>query len=298
MTYSVRHPKACGAVTRTCDWTELPDVVREAVHRHVGPISETIPARNAQSCTFAATLLRDARVPVFLKSVRGVSPEMRWLRNEVETAALASGLAPRVLFHEDVDDWLIVGFEHVTGRPAVLAPASPDLLTVAGALDRIGAIEAPCLRPLGDRWRSRWWQHLAATRPDVLENHDVDELIAWETRAPELVAGSRLVHTDLHGDQFLLGDGGRVHVVDWGWPASGAPWLDPAFMVVRLITAGHTAASAEAWASAHTCWASAPPESVTAFAVYIAGLWTGKAAAEPLARPARDYARWRLASTR
>ncbi|KDA41138.1 hypothetical protein BMG523Draft_04061, partial [Frankia sp. BMG5.23] len=29
-------------------------------------------------------------------------------------------------------------------------------------------------------------------------------------------------------------------MVDWGWPAQGAGWVDAAFMVIRLIGAGHT----------------------------------------------------------
>jgi hypothetical protein len=243
------------------------------------------------------SVLREGRPPVFLKGVKGVSPAMRWLRNEVETAALLPGLAPDVLFHEDIDDWLIVGFAHVAGRPAKLGPGSPDLPAVAAALNRIGAVEAPRLRSLTDRWRARWWQRIAEAQPDLLGDVDLARLTAWEEKAPDLLAGSCLLHTDLHSDQFLLGDDGDVHVVDWGWPASGAVWVDPAFMVVRLVGAGHAPAEAEAWASAHTHWASAPPESVTAFAVYVAGLWTGKAASGSLARLARDYARRRLALT-
>jgi hypothetical protein len=271
-------------------------VVRDVVQNHFGPVGDAVPAET-RSSSFAMTVLRDGRSLVFLKGVRGVSPAMRWLRNEVETTALLPGLAPDVLFHEDIDDWLIVGFAHITGRPAKLGPGSPDLPAVAAALNRIGAVEAPLLRSLTDRWQGRWWPRIAETQPDLLGDLDPAQLAAWEEKAPGLLAGSRLLHTDLHADQFLLSEEGTVHVVDWGWPASGAPWVDPAFMVVRLVGAGHDPADAEAWASAHTNWASATPEAITAFAVYVAGLWTGKAAAKPLARLARDYASWRLART-
>ncbi|WP_326947844.1 hypothetical protein OG439_03365 [Amycolatopsis sp. NBC_01307] len=277
-------------------WWELPQAVRDVVEHHLGPVGEVVPAETLSS-SLAMTVLCDGRSPVFLKGVRGVSPAMRWLRNEVETAALVSGLAPEVLFHEDIrdsDDWLIAGFAHLGGRPAKLGPGSPDLPAVADALNRIGAIEAPHLQSLAHRWRNCWWRHIAETRPDLLGRCDVDRLAAWEATAPGLLTGNRLLHTDLHGDQFLLGEDGEFRVVDWGWPASGAPWIDPAFMVIRLIEAGHEPAAAEAWAAAHTRWASAAPESITAFAVYVAGLWTGKAAAEPLARVARDYANRRL----
>jgi hypothetical protein len=111
---------------------------------------------------------------------------------------------------------------------------------------------------------------------------------------PELLAGDHLLHTDLHEDQFVVTAGGEVRVVDWGWPASGASWIDPAFLVLRLIGAGRPPEAAEAWARAHTRWAVAAANEITAFAVYVAGLWTYRATTEGLARLARDYASWRL----
>ncbi|EOD63211.1 hypothetical protein H480_38220 [Amycolatopsis vancoresmycina DSM 44592] len=283
-------------MTPLYDWKELPAAVRDVVHDHLGPISETVPAAAMRSSSVAVTLRRDGRPSVFLKGVRGVSAAMRWLRNEAEIAPLLGGLAPEVLFQQDVGDWLVVGFAHVDGQPAALGPESPDLPAVATAVNRIGAIEAPHLRSLADRWKTPWWPRLAA-RAELSGALDVRRLASWEEKAPELLTGSCLLHTDLHADQFLLGDDGGACVVDWGWPASGAPWVDPAFLVIRLVAAGHRPADAEAWARAHTRWASASPDSVTAFAACVAGLWTGKAATESLARTARDYASWRLALT-
>ncbi|WP_410589149.1 phosphotransferase family protein [Amycolatopsis sp. lyj-23] len=283
-------------MTALYDWSGLPAAVRDAVHDRLGPISEAVPVAAMQSASVALTLRRPGRPSVFLKGVEGVSTAMRWLRNEAEVAPLLGGLAPEVLFHQDVGEWLVVGFAHVDGRPAALEPGSPDLPAVATAVNRIGAIEAPHLRSLAERWKTRWWPRLATDRPE-LSGADVRRLAAWEGKAPELLAGDCLLHTDLHAGQFLLGAAGSTHVVDWGWPASGAPWIDPAFLVIRLVAAGHRPADAEAWARAHTRWASAPPGSVTAFAAAVAGLWTGKAAAESLARTARDYASWRLALT-
>lgn len=274
---------------RRDDWTELPDEVRAEVRAWAGPIRRAVPAGEGQSCNAALTLYREGKLPVFLKAVRGVSCEMRWLRNEIESAGLVGGIGPAVLFHCDVGDWLVVVFEHLEGRPAKLGPGSPDLPVVATALGRLGAIRAPGLSSLGDRWKTRWWRGL----PGELHGRDLKLLEAWEDKAPGLVAGDSLVHTDLHEDQFVLGEDGGVHIVDWGWPASGAAWVDPAFLVIRLIRAGHHPADAESWARSQTCWGTAPPESVSAFAVYVAGLWSAKAT-ESLAHTARDYADWRL----
>lgn len=275
-------------------WDELPESVRSATQKHVGLIERADSALAGQGCNAALTLCRSEADPVFLKAVNGVSPEMRWLRNEAEAGSLATDVAPAVLFHEDVDDWLVVGFEYVSGRSANLAPGSPDLATVASVLNRISEVEAPGLRPLQARWQSSWWTRLAGERPDAVGPWDVDELTKWERKAAEAVKGNHLVHTDLHEDQFVLGDDGAVHVIDWGWPACGAAWLDSAFLVLRLIGAGHRPEDAEKWAAANTPWAAATEDEVTAFAVYVAGLWHYKATSHKLTRLARTYAGWRL----
>ena len=42
----------------------------------------------------------------------------------------------------------------------------------------------------------------------------------WTSLVPELVDCDRLLHTDLHGDQFLLGADWAVYVIDWGFPVN------------------------------------------------------------------------------
>jgi hypothetical protein len=118
---------------------------------------------------------------------------------------------------------------------------------------------------------------------------------------PDLVDGDRLLHTELHGDQFIIGADHQVRVIDWGFPGVGAPWVDSAFLTLRLIEAGHRPEDAEAWASHWLpCWAQASGDSVTAFAVYLAGMWTHWTITDPTpgtqhrAQLARDYAAWRL----
>ncbi|KFU75702.1 hypothetical protein SAMN04489729_8460 [Amycolatopsis lurida] len=276
-------------------WGELPEPVRRAIQEHAGVVDRVGEIGVGQSSNFAAVVHRDEGTPLFVKGVEGVSPAMRWLRNEAELGTLAAGIAPAVHFAADIDDWLVVGFEYVPGRRASLRPGSPDLRRVADTLDSIGEIAAPGLKPLEQRWKSAWWPRLARERPEIVGAWDIDELTAWEKKAPALTAGVSLLHTDLHADQFLISGNGDVRVVDWGWPAQGAAWVDPAFMVLRLISAGHRVADAEAWASANTRWQEAAEEEVTAFAVYVAGLWNYKAATTTrLARIARDYVGWRL----
>lgn len=275
-------------------WGDLPESVQAAVQKHVGTALKAESATAGEGCNAALILHRSGGDPVFIKAVLGVSPEMRWLRNEIEAGGLATGIAPTVLFHEDIDDWLVVGFDCASGRPANLAPGSPDLPTVALTLERISAIEAPALRSLQDRWTSSWWGKIADERPKGIGTWDLSELVKWEKKATEAVAGNRLLHTDLHADQFILGLNGEAHVIDWGWPARGATWVDSAFLVLRLIGSGHRPGDAERWAATHTPWATATEDDITAFAVYVAGLWNYKATSEKLTHLARTYAGWRL----
>ncbi|KAA5828437.1 hypothetical protein F1721_28780 [Saccharopolyspora hirsuta] len=284
-------------------WNDLPASVQDAVQGHVGPISAAAAVRGGQNSDIAAVLHRDTALPVFLKGVRGVSRRMRWLRNETIAAPLTGGLSPGVLFAEDVEEWLVVGFEHVTGRAASLAPGSPDLALVAEAVNRIGTQPGGSLRPLRDRWSvTDWWHKLAIAAPDVVDGWDVDAATRWARTFPELARGDRLAHTDLHGEQFLI-DHDEVRVIDWGYPGCGAPWVDAAFIVLRLIEAGHHPGEAERWARAHLVHFT-DGEHLTAFAMHIAGLWgywaaTGDISGAPgRAQLARTYAAWRCGAGR
>ncbi|MFE0021332.1 phosphotransferase family protein [Amycolatopsis sp. NPDC059021] len=271
---------------------------------------EATGIKEGQTCDVATSLRIQNGKRVFLKGVRGVSRRMRFLRNEAIAGDLAPELAPAVLFHEDVeadnDDWLVVGFEHIAGRAASLAPGSSDLPLVAATVNRIAELPASGFGALSDRWSGgSSWHDLVDTDPGTTESWDlpVGELIEWEEKAPGAVDGDRLIHTDLHKDQFIIDSAETVHVIDWGFPAAGAPWVDSAFLTIRLISAGHPSAEAEAWARTHLRLSEAADGQITAFAAYVAGLWSYWAVtdrepgASRRARMAREYAAYRLRVT-
>ncbi|MEV0701672.1 hypothetical protein AB0I53_27680 [Saccharopolyspora sp. NPDC050389] len=286
-------------------WVDLPSAARHAVEGHVGPITTAEPITNGIHHDFAAVLHPATSRPVFVKGVQGIGRRMRMLRREATTNLLAPGIAPQVLFTVDVDDWLLVGFDYVHGQSADLYPGSPDLPRVADVVRRIGALPAPGLRSIRARWDGvDWWSKLAADAPDLVARWDVHAMSELASKAPELGDGDRLVHSDLHGDQVLLGPDGAVHVIDWGFPGAGAAWVDPAYLVLRLVEAGHEPGDAEEWARRELpSFAEANEETVTAFAVYLAGMWTHWAVVNDgpgkkhRARLARDYAAWRLEAT-
>lgn len=259
----------------TVTWNELPETVQATVQHHFGPVEGSEPVTGGQSSDVALVVRGVGGGRAFVKGVQGRSPRMRWLRNEITADDLAPGIAPRVLFHKDVDDWLIVAFEYVAGRAASLAPDSPDLAVVAATVEKISQLPAAGVRPLAMRWATTdWWSKVAAATPERVKGWDVAELDARAAELPELVIGEQLVHTDLHGEQFILGERDQVRVIDWGFPGAGSAWVDTAFVMLRLVEAGHRVEDAEAWAHERTSFAGVSDRALTAFAVYIAGLWT------------------------
>ncbi|MCP2169697.1 Phosphotransferase enzyme family [Goodfellowiella coeruleoviolacea] len=265
-------------------------------------VTHVIPNRRGRSCDLAATLVLADQQRVFVKGVSGVSRRMWFLRNESTAPRLAGDLAPRVLFHADFDqdDWLVVVFEHVEGRAADFTPGSGDLPRIAGTLDQLSGTTAPGVRSLRERWSGgqKWRALVEDNQVGGWAEKCLSELTKWEAVAPELLVGDALLHTDLHQDQFIIGADGSVRVIDWGWPASGAPWVDVAFLVIRLIAAGHTPAEAERWAAGVPAWSTADGDAVTAFACYVSGLWSTWALTKEglgwRASCARRYAAWRL----
>jgi hypothetical protein len=134
------------------EWGALPRHVRDAVEAHIGPVSGATAIGSGYNSDVVTRLDRDGRSSVFLKGVHGRSHHMRFLRNEITGNGLAPGIAPAVLFHEDLaDEWLVVGFEYLTGRHPTFAPGSADLDAVSATLEAISALPGPDLHPLRER---------------------------------------------------------------------------------------------------------------------------------------------------
>jgi hypothetical protein len=284
-------------------WNDLPDEIRTRVQDRIGRVTSAVRVDQGLNNDVAARLNRDGRPPVFLKGVQGGGRRAMFLRNEVTTGPLAAGFAPAVLCDVEHEDWAVVAFEWIDGRPADLSPGSADVDRIGNALDALSEIPAGDTRPLRLRWRdTEIWREVAEATPDRVRGWDIDEMCRWSARVPELVDGDRLLHTDLHRDQFLITPDDRVYVIDWGFPAAGAPWVDSAFLSLRLFAVGHSAVEAQRWASQRSGW-NPDGDVITAWAVYVAGLWGWFAinsqpgsGAYRRAEFARDYAAWCLNS--
>jgi hypothetical protein len=162
-------------------------------------------------------------------------------------------ISPYLKWSARDDAWDLNGFEYVPGRHSDYSPGSADLPKVVSLLQQLQ--EIPC--------------------PDV-ELKQADQRWATYTEAPELFAGTSLLHTEWTPGNVLVSD--RAYLVDWAWPTKGAAWIDPACWVVWLIASGHSPHSAQYWAAQIPCWQHSPPGSLDEFARVQARMWAGIAA--------------------
>ncbi|MBB5160055.1 hypothetical protein [Saccharopolyspora phatthalungensis] len=270
------------------DWDELPAAVRAAIENKCGTVTRAVFPDAGRNSDVSATLHAGGGHVLFCKGVRLDTSRARMYRHEARVNPyLPSEVAPRLLWQTEVDGWLLLGFDHVPGRHADLAPDSPDLPLIADALRTIGAsltpspVDAP---QLAEQWaRLAAWRRLAHDQdaePDQWLRDRLGDFIDRERRAFEAIEGDALAHTDLHPLNVLVCD--RARVVDWAWSRRAAPWVDAALLVLRLIDAGHTAAAAECWAAdALPAWSAASDETRTDFAVAVLGVWHHMARANP-----------------
>ncbi|MEU6170469.1 protein kinase [Streptantibioticus parmotrematis] len=183
----------------------------------------------------------------FVKAVRN-RPGGR--RDSIERERLVNAavrpLSPALNWHAQNAEWIALGFEAVDGRPARIEPGSADLTQVVACVARIRDIRLPSF---ARDWHETRWDRFA---DDPAE-------------ATALFRGDTLLHTDVNPDNVLLGPD-STWVVDWAWPTRGAAFIDPACLVLHLVAAGHTAASAESWAARCPAWAEAEPRALDAFA--------------------------------
>jgi hypothetical protein len=213
-------------------WEDLPRPVRDAVAGQVGDVTGAESASKGSASDVATTLITAAG-RMFLKASRLTdSDDVR--RIEARVQPHLPPVAPRLLFHTETGGWLALVYEHVSGRPANLAPGSADLPAIARTLTELSRTLRPTLPVLPVELR---WKPFA--EPDALA----------------LLSGNTLLHMDLTAENILIGD--QVRIVDWAWPSRGAAWLDTAAWVVRLIQAGHAPAAAESWARRVPAWSTA-----------------------------------------
>ncbi|WP_181043753.1 phosphotransferase [Actinokineospora auranticolor] len=269
------------------------------MEERTGPVLKAESATSGRNSELAATL-RTPQGPIFCKGITTASSLSVMHHNEISASPFLPGeIAPRLLWHVETGGWLLLGFEHVTGQHANLTPGSPDIPLVADAVNAIARVPVPSetagRRAMAAQWTRALKSEIHADPPEkasAWSTDNADKLTHWAARAPEHMDGTTLIHTDLNPANFLVADTTRV--IDWAWWRTGAAWIDPAFVLIRLIAAGHTPAQAEEWANRTPGFQAASPDALTAFAASVLRLWERKFATTDATAAARAWARHRL----
>ena len=239
-------------------WQELPSAVRAAVEAETGPV-RAVDTIGAGLNSGIAAVVHTTGTSVFIKGLPSDHRRIAAQHREAALAAHVTDIGPALRWQIEVGGWNLLGFEHLTGRPADLGPGSADLAALAATLTQLSHVPAPEV-PLA-RIERRWAGHA-----------DEQDLV--------LLAGDQLLHTDLNPHNILVTEDG-ARIVDWAWPTLGAAWVDPACAALWLIAEGHTPAAAETWASTIPAWRNAPAASVDVFTAVNVRLWEQIARDDP-----------------
>jgi hypothetical protein len=237
--------------TNKSSWEE----VRELVEKHTGPVHSTESVSEGLSSEVSLIVHTDQE-STFVKGRRADHPWVWTQRTERAINPTVRPVAPRLRWAVTNDAWDLNGFEYVPGRRADYSPGSADLPAVMSTLQVLQEIRAPDtgLKRAEQRWSD------------------------YSSRA-QLFTGNTLLHTEWTPGNVLVSH--RAYLVDWAWPTRGAAWIDPACLVVWLISSGHQAESAETQAAYIPSWHTAPPEALYEFALAQARMWAGIADDHP-----------------
>jgi aminoglycoside phosphotransferase (APT) family kinase protein len=286
-------------------WESLPPGRVAAIEELTGPVVKAESAMGGLMPGLAA-VLHAANGRYFVKAVPADSPAAGLYEREIaaNAALLASVPAPRMRHSSTDGGWLVLVLDFLDARDVDLSPGSPDLDGVLAAVAAISAASAWDTAPpvtanvtglqdkaavlLGKQPGGRPWDMYRT----AVEGFDTAAL-----------TGDRLVHYDLHPGNLKITADADVAAVDWGFACAGAPWIDAAFLMPRLIEAGHSPASAERLVSRLPAWRTAPAPAVTA----LAALWTmfreykaiygsedARAFREQAARAGRSWVEYRM----
>ena len=229
-----------GRTAQRLTWPHLPPAVRALVEEHCGsPVVDAVSQGGGFTPGFASVLTCADGTRHFVKAASAKAQKLFADSYREEARKLralpASVPAPALLWVED-GDWVVLGIEHVVARAPRRPWRSDELDAVLDTLEVVAreltpAPESMELDEFADevaRWPA-YWEHVAATRPDLRHLPDAAALAA---RADAVTRGETVVHTDVRDDNVLLRPDGTALLCDWNWPTRGADWLDSLFALI------------------------------------------------------------------
>jgi hypothetical protein len=266
-----------GRTARRLEWHHLHPDVRAVVERRLGaPVVGARSMGSGFTPGFASALEAEDGSRVFVKAASKQAQAQIAASYAEEARKLAllpeSVPAPRLLWVEEDDRWVVLAIEHVEGRPPA-RPWDPEeldrcLAALAVVADATRTPPAGLdLVPLHKDLPSlvTGWDDAAEEIPDWPHLREVRELAHSYAELPD---AEHLVHADARDDNFILAADGRTLICDWNWPALGPGWQDT---VDLLVTAHGDGLDADALLAEHPNAAGADPDHVDAWLAALCG---------------------------
>jgi Phosphotransferase enzyme family len=270
-------------------WTDLPIAVRAGVEERLGSrVVDSTSMPGGFSPGLASSLRTAAGDTVFVKAVgSSLNPDAPdFYRREARVAgSLPPEVpSPRLLWSFDKDDWVVLAFEHVTGRPPDVS-SSDDLGAVLTTVSTLASALDPSpveLEPAAAAFASLFgqWQKMSVDGPvadlsafGLVEQRTIDRLSEIEAGWPAAVEGTALVHGDLRPDNMILRSDGSVVVVDWPAASIGAAFIDLTLMLPSLALRGVDPVTV---AAEHPLLTAAPADDIDSLAVALAGFFVAQ----------------------
>ncbi|MFC5730722.1 MULTISPECIES: phosphotransferase [Nocardioides] len=275
-----------GRTARRLAWVHLPPQVRALVEDHLGsPVAEAESQGGGFTPGFASVLTCEDGSKHFVKaaSAKAQRTFAESYREEArKLAALPSAApAPRLLWVEDRDDWVVLGIEYVDARaprrpwtPEDLALASATVLEAAKALTPAPRVDLQRATDEFAAWPDLW---------DQTRHPRAADLKALASRFAEVIDGNTLVHTDVRDDNILIRPDGTALLCDWNWPVVGAAWFDSLLLLIGPRGDGIDVA---AHIAAHPLLSGVPDEHLdVALALILGYFWTSSLQPVPPTSP-------------
>jgi aminoglycoside phosphotransferase (APT) family kinase protein len=231
-------------------WGDLPSPVQAAIEEIVG--GRVVSAESQPggfSPGVAARLVTADGRRAFAKAVSSAqnseSPDLHRREARVSAALPPGTPAPRLLGSYDDGDWVALVLEDVEGRHPHTPWVADELDTILRMLGDLARITVPGLPRAADAlaYDFQSWERVAQNPPPDLHPWvaaNLDWLQEQARKALAAMAGDTVVHLDVRADNLLIGPDGTVHLVDWPWASTGAPWLDRVLLLVNVeLFGGH-----------------------------------------------------------
>jgi aminoglycoside phosphotransferase len=266
-----------GRTARRLEWQHLHPDVRSLVESRLGsPVRDARSMGSGFTPGFASALEAEDGNRIFVKAASKQAQRQIAASYAEEARKLAllpaSVPAPRLLWSDDGDSWVVLATEYVDGDPPTRPWRTDQLDRCLSALTEVAEATRTLpagldLVPLHEDLPKLLtaWDDIAEATPDWPHLAEARELAHAYADLPD---AEHLVHADARDDNFILAADGRTLICDWNWPALGPAWGD---VVDLLVTAHGDGLDAEARLAAHPLTAAADPEHVDAWLAALCG---------------------------